>query len=104
MLRSDLRDVLNGTISKPTFLLKIKTETEEYRRSLEKLGSSCPIVVEGGAVYRADHSDVLALAGYLDNHSSHVRDYVLTAILLDDLAEKDEETVDLLEELTAPEG
>ena len=104
MLRSDLRDFVTNKRSRAGFLLKIKSETDEYAMRLAKVGSSCPIHLQGTEIYEVSSHDIENTNRFLEQYPQHIRDYVLTAILLDEYAKKDEDTVDLLEELTAPEG
>lgn len=104
MQRADLRNFVLEAQSREKFLQKIAPETDEYRRQLGKLGSACPIHLIGPETYRVSYKDVQDVVRFLKRYPEHVVDYVLTAILLDDAAKKDEDVVDLLEDLTAPEG
>lgn len=104
MIRSDLRDLLNEKISLDRFLLKIIRETEQYRKNLNKKGGSCPIIVDGDESYTVEKNQIMNLNQKLEYYPFYIRDYILTGILLDEFAEKDEETIDILEDLTAPEG
>lgn len=104
MMRSDLRDFVNFAQRRAEFILRIKSETDEYARGLAKRGSSCPIHIQGSDKYEISYRNIQEVAHYLQSYPSHVGDYILNALLLDDNSIKDDATVELLEDLTAPTG
>lgn len=104
MIRSDLRDFVLVENRRAEFIFQIKSETDEYAKGLAKGGSSCPIHLQGSDNYQISYKNVSSVAEYLKSYPPHVGDYILNALLLDEHSIKDEVTVNLLEELTAPEG
>jgi hypothetical protein len=104
MNRSELSEFLSDPQKHGSFVKKIENETDEYRLCLRKAGSSCQIVLCEDVHYEIRMLALSNVVAFLEGQPSHVRDYVLNGILLDPLAERDDEVNDLLEELTAPEG
>jgi hypothetical protein len=104
VIRSDLRDFVLVENRRAEFIFQIKSETDEYAKGLAKGGSSCPIHLQGSDNYQISYKNVSSVAEYLKSYPPHVGDYILNALLLDEHSIKDEVTVNLLEELTAPEG
>lgn len=104
MLRSDLSEFLNDHHKRTDFIMRIRRETDEYGACLKRSGSTCPIYVDGTTSYEITESALASVVAFLADQPDHVRDYILHALLMDPLANRSDQVLELLEELTAPEG
>ena len=84
--------------------MKIRRETDEYRVCLKRPGSSRSIHVDGITFYEFRGSALASVVAFLADQPDHVRDYILNALLMNPMATRRDQVIELLEKLTAPEG
>lgn len=105
MRREALHDFVFQPKGRNDFLDSISCETDEYARCLRKRGASCAVTVEGeGGGFSLNGSAVEVIEDFLRSFPPHVRDYILSALLMDDKIVKDEKALNLLYDFTSPRG